>query len=336
MTQARYQLQMQSGPDAGQIIDLESVSVTLGRDPMVDITINDPEVSRQHARLIQTLSGYQIQDLGSTNGTFVDGTRIGGEPVDLRSGQSIAMGSNVSLVYEVVTEDDEVLATMIDFVPPEEDSQATIQAAAGAAAAFAAADTGEEADVVEEAIVAAEVIESAEGEEVDVVVEAEVEAEPSAELEIAASELEEETGAGAAVDAWAVAEEAAPVEPESEAVTEVDFDVPDYESFLAAETGPGPVVEPEQEVLFTPPAPPTAEPEQIIEQVPPKQERGYAPPPREPQIIPGDGKETPKRNRTALIAGAVTLILLCCCCVFLVFMWSYGGDWLLRQAGMLP
>ena len=62
--------------------------MTIGRDPMAEITINDPEVSRRHARLIGTLSGYRIQDLGSTNGTFVDDIRLGGEPLDLNIGQS--------------------------------------------------------------------------------------------------------------------------------------------------------------------------------------------------------------------------------------------------------
>jgi predicted component of type VI protein secretion system len=67
---------------------------------MADIVVTDPEVSRQHARLTRTDGGYEIQDLGSTNGTFLDGQRLRGEPQPLSPGQVIKMGSNVSLVYE--------------------------------------------------------------------------------------------------------------------------------------------------------------------------------------------------------------------------------------------
>lgn len=72
---------------------------------MSDISIADPEVSRQHARLTRTADGgYELQDLGSTNGTFVEGNRLGGNKVSLKPGQVVVVGSNVTLVYEMLPE----------------------------------------------------------------------------------------------------------------------------------------------------------------------------------------------------------------------------------------
>jgi pSer/pThr/pTyr-binding forkhead associated (FHA) protein len=100
-----FQLVVRRGPQEGQIFPLTGETMTLGRDPLSDIAIVDPEVSRQHARLTRSAAGgYSIQDLGSTNGTFVDGNRLGGEAVPLRSGQIVVVGSNVTLVFEMLPE----------------------------------------------------------------------------------------------------------------------------------------------------------------------------------------------------------------------------------------
>jgi predicted component of type VI protein secretion system len=87
--------------------------LVIGRDPICDIVINDPEVSRQHARLTRISTGYQLEDLGSTNGTFVNGARLASEIIILKSGQSVGMGSGVRLNYEQLMEDDGI-ETMVD------------------------------------------------------------------------------------------------------------------------------------------------------------------------------------------------------------------------------
>ncbi len=119
MALSRYQIRVQNGPDVGRIYKLDTLTITLGRDPLADITLNDPEISRQHARLIQTSDSYQIQDMGSTNGTFVDGYRLGSDPIDLIPGQVIALGEAVTLIYErssIVTES----------TPPDESGAKTV------------------------------------------------------------------------------------------------------------------------------------------------------------------------------------------------------------------
>jgi len=114
MSDQKFQLLVQKGPEPGKVFQLTSVNITVGRDPMADITIGDPEVSRRHARLVGTLLGYRIQDLGSTNGTFIDGVRLGGEPVELKLGQVISIGSSVVLIFQSLADEEDQSATMLD------------------------------------------------------------------------------------------------------------------------------------------------------------------------------------------------------------------------------
>lgn len=94
-----YQLVMKSGPAPGKTFPLEKSEVYIGRDVANDVFINDAEVSRRHARLVQQGGAYLIEDLGSTNGTYVNGQRISG-PSPLRPGDSVYLGENVSLSFE--------------------------------------------------------------------------------------------------------------------------------------------------------------------------------------------------------------------------------------------
>ena len=100
MTAEQCELEMVHGPSAGERYALTGVNLTIGRDALSDIVIQDPEVSRQHALLIYDLAGhYLIQDLGSTNGTFVNDERLGARPVRLRPSSSISMGGSVTLLF---------------------------------------------------------------------------------------------------------------------------------------------------------------------------------------------------------------------------------------------
>ncbi len=95
-----YRLVVRSGPTQGKSFDLTKNEVTIGRDTANDIVINDPEISRKHARLVLQGNGYVLEDLGSTNGTYVDGQRLMG-PYVLRPGDTILLGENINLGYEV-------------------------------------------------------------------------------------------------------------------------------------------------------------------------------------------------------------------------------------------
>ena len=192
MSAANYHLIVRKGPKPGQIYPLLATNITLGRDPMSDIVLNDPEVSRYHAQLIQTDAGYQIQDMGSTNGTYVAGQQLGDEPMPLLPGYDVLLGSGITLSYEMTGGDEDASgATVVEGSAPE--------------------------------------------------------------WTTAAPEVED------------------PALPE-----------------------PKPAAAP-----LTPP-------------------------------VDDEAARQKKRNTTLIV---VALLLLCCCCAFVVFMWFYGGDWLLEQLG---
>jgi predicted component of type VI protein secretion system len=94
-----FRLIVRRGPQPNQIYELSKDVITLGRDITNDIVINDPEVSRHHTRLTRGGGGYTLEDLGSTNGTFVNGQRLmGARP--LSGGDQVGLGETVTLSYE--------------------------------------------------------------------------------------------------------------------------------------------------------------------------------------------------------------------------------------------
>lgn len=102
---------MESNPSRGQAgltgrvlqiypVDLESGLITfqdkpfiIGRDPNCDLTISERAVSRQHAKFDRTPSGFSVTDLGSTNGTWVNGIKVTIQ--QLRSGDRIRIGGRI-------------------------------------------------------------------------------------------------------------------------------------------------------------------------------------------------------------------------------------------------
>jgi predicted component of type VI protein secretion system len=94
-----FQLVMQSGPNPGKTYELTEDEITIGRDVSNSIVINDPEISRQHIRLSLQTDGYVIEDLGSTNGTFVDGQRLLG-PHILKNEEALMLGEKVSFIFK--------------------------------------------------------------------------------------------------------------------------------------------------------------------------------------------------------------------------------------------
>lgn len=69
-------------------------SVVLGRSPEADIVIEDPYASEFHLRLNSKEGRLVLSDLGSTNGTYVNGRRVS-TPVDLSRGDAVQVGKTV-------------------------------------------------------------------------------------------------------------------------------------------------------------------------------------------------------------------------------------------------
>ena len=63
------------GADQGKRFEFTSSPVALGRDSSNAVRLHDTEISRRHAELRLERDGYRIVDLGSANGTFVNGQR---------------------------------------------------------------------------------------------------------------------------------------------------------------------------------------------------------------------------------------------------------------------
>jgi Protein of unknown function (DUF3662)/FHA domain len=77
---------------SGQRVDLATGTVTVGRLPECTISINDSNISRNHAVVKAGPTAYLVTDLGSTNCTMVNGVRIAGEH-PLRDGDIVSFGS---------------------------------------------------------------------------------------------------------------------------------------------------------------------------------------------------------------------------------------------------
>ena len=84
----------------GEEVELESGENILGRDAAAPVLIDDGTVSRRHARITIASGAAAIEDLGSKNGTFLNGKRLGTGPLPLAGGDQIQVGS-VFLTFRV-------------------------------------------------------------------------------------------------------------------------------------------------------------------------------------------------------------------------------------------
>ena len=71
-----YFIEIKEGPDIGQKFSLKDADVFIGRHGQCELVLHDPEVSRRHLKLSTGENGWWLDDLGSTNGSFVNGQRI--------------------------------------------------------------------------------------------------------------------------------------------------------------------------------------------------------------------------------------------------------------------
>lgn len=96
-------LAIDRGPESGKRIEIGSFPIILGRDPQSSIVIKDPEISRKHVRLKKRGSLFIVEDLGSRNGTFVNGDRV--VNTTIHNGDKILIGGSELSFY---TADDNV------------------------------------------------------------------------------------------------------------------------------------------------------------------------------------------------------------------------------------
>lgn len=83
------------GALAGTTIPLASSSILAGRDPACTLVLDDDYASSRHARFFPQGPRWFVEDLGSTNGTTVGGTRVGGAPMEVPIGTPVQVGRTV-------------------------------------------------------------------------------------------------------------------------------------------------------------------------------------------------------------------------------------------------
>ena len=91
-----------SGPGAGAGFRLDREKILIGRGPGVDRAFDDPAMSRQHAAIEFSGTGFRLRDLGSTNGTRLNGKAVQSE--ELRHGDRFEIGSRQFLLAIEVRE----------------------------------------------------------------------------------------------------------------------------------------------------------------------------------------------------------------------------------------
>jgi signal transduction histidine kinase/pSer/pThr/pTyr-binding forkhead associated (FHA) protein len=89
-------LKVIQGPDRDMNFEVTGDSAFIGRDPDTDIALNDMKISRQHALLEQIRGIWAIRDMGSANGTYVNGRKIS-KPMALKLGDQIRVGRSLLL-----------------------------------------------------------------------------------------------------------------------------------------------------------------------------------------------------------------------------------------------
>ena len=87
-------LTITQGPGAGQTIEPSDTGVVIGRQPGLEVTLDSGAISRRHARLTWEGERVYVEDLKSSNGTFINENRITARTL-LRPGDTLRIGSSI-------------------------------------------------------------------------------------------------------------------------------------------------------------------------------------------------------------------------------------------------
>lgn len=107
-----FRLTVRQGPVPGKVIELVKDIIVMGRDVNNDIVVNDAEVSRTHTRLTAQSDSYIVEDLASTNGTFLNGQRLTG-PKLMRHGDMLGLGETVVMEFGAIKDTRDPDSTMV-------------------------------------------------------------------------------------------------------------------------------------------------------------------------------------------------------------------------------
>jgi diguanylate cyclase (GGDEF)-like protein len=98
--QREYTVRVLAGPETGLSRLVEGEEMVLGRGHDCDLPLADSALSRRHCRIVRLPEGIAVEDLGSSNGTFVDGARVQGRQT-LGEGTRIQIGRHTVLTVSL-------------------------------------------------------------------------------------------------------------------------------------------------------------------------------------------------------------------------------------------
>ena len=94
-------------------------SWVIGRAEGCDLQVPEPTVSSRHCLLTRQGDGFSLEDLGSSNGTYVDGVKLTpGEPVGLPAGANVTLGSHIQMPWPAAASPSRGRARTIDSSVP--------------------------------------------------------------------------------------------------------------------------------------------------------------------------------------------------------------------------
>jgi diguanylate cyclase (GGDEF)-like protein len=97
--------------NAGQVLKLDGPRYGLGRHPDNQACIDDDGISRYHARITVDADKYWVEDLGSSNGTYINGRRV--TSCELSNGDTLNLGPRVSFRFSSATAHEERVLTQL-------------------------------------------------------------------------------------------------------------------------------------------------------------------------------------------------------------------------------
>jgi len=103
----RHLLVRIQGEQVGQVVTLHGAQWRVGRARDADLWLGDSGVSRNHARIVWADGGYVVEDLGSANGTYVNGVKITSRPVV--DGDVVQFGASAAFRYTLTDADQEAM-----------------------------------------------------------------------------------------------------------------------------------------------------------------------------------------------------------------------------------
>jgi pilus assembly protein CpaF len=115
-----FKLSVRQGPRPNLVFELDADSYTIGREAGNEIVIEDPQVSRRHATLTRQGAAYVLEDIGSTNGTYVNGKRVTA-PVLLSDGDMVGLADTVVLAVQApstASQEATVVGDAAHYAPP--------------------------------------------------------------------------------------------------------------------------------------------------------------------------------------------------------------------------